>query len=1265
MKLPKEPFDSGRKKQFRRGAHLIRKMKAAVILLAFGACAIAANDVFSQGLNITFRVSNVSIKQAIAEIEKNSDYVFAWLSNADVETARTVSVDMEDAGIEQILDRLFEGTHLSYRVLNKQVIVYLDYTKEVSVPEMATAIATSPEQTGKRIAGAVTDAKGEALVGVNVVEKGTTNGTATDADGKFLLTVHDNATLQVSYIGFVTQEIKVGSQTNLQIVLTEDNAALEEVVVIGYGVQRKASLTGSLSAIKGEQLTKTPVANLTNALAGTFSGVTVAMNNGGRPGNSSELTIRARGTWNSTTPLYVIDGVVRDYKSFDALNSIDVENITILKDASAASIYGSRAANGVILVTTKRGRSGKTTVSYSGSVGVSDFTLLPERESALQHIAFVNDYEREYNLVPNNNSSVPYSNEWGFSFWPTIYKNGIDASGGYINSSVFTDDEIEWYRTHEYDALQEAWHTPVTQNHSVNVSGGSGKTAWMAGFTYYNESGIFKALNYDKYTVRISLDTEILRNLKWSVSSNSYISIDKSPNGEANIGGSGSDWSSAGNADSDRRMVELFQKFMKSSRMFPVKVGDKYIGWGENFDTDNPVAVADGARGFNLDRYWNTDFTTVLQYDIPFIKGLNAKLFFDKHIRQRYYKSYTTPYEVWQLKREGTNRHIVTEEVLGSITRGKPSLSERHDNEGSYQLNGLLSYANIFGKHDVSAMLGFEQSESSGEWFSASKINYDLLNLPYFNFGPSDPVNFGVNGMAYEEGRLSYFGRFNYGFDNRYLLEFSFRRDASFKFDPKHRWGFFPAGSAAWRISEESFFKNSLADIINNFKLRGSIGLTGNDAVSAFQFMDLLNVNTGGAYYGGDARSYGVAVGKISNPLITWEKSLNYNGGIDIGIFSNMFTFGFDYFFRHTYDILGSQTNEIPDTFGASLSDSNYGVVDSWGYDIELTFNHQINRSIDLWARGNFGFADNKIVEWAETGVPAHMSKIGKNWDRQAGFIADGIVSQMSNNGDGTYTVTTSTGNNYVVPAQGYYTHKGSSYDITANNKYAMRPGIIFYKDLGSPAGEDENGNKLYSSEKDGIITGDDADRTWIIERFNPPYNFGLTLGGKWKGISLEVFFQGLAGHQAIITTPNSAQYGWTHSNWSYWSSDHFSMVNNPDGKMPAPTNMGGLNNTGSNIYIDTDNNSLWVRDASFVRLKNVTLSYDFDNKMLSKLGVSSARIYLTSNNTALLYNPLKYYDPELTSSYNNPDPNATKPGTGMNAYPLMRSFTMGVNFSF
>ncbi|MDR0543027.1 MAG: TonB-dependent receptor [Dysgonamonadaceae bacterium] len=1229
--------------------HYLMIMKATVLILFFCTAGLFAGEANSQVMKVTITAKARSFAKIISDIEKQTDYLFVY-DKSEVDVNQKITIDAQNKPVAEVLTDILRDTDVIYAMEGENIMLM----------KKSTDGTETQQSDRRRISGTVIDANGEAIIGASIAVKGKSVGTTSDTNGKFTLSVSPDDKLVISYIGYMTQEIAVGDKANLDISLVENLNTLEDVVVVGYGTQKKVSLTSAISSISGDQLRSMPTSNLTNSLAGRLSGVTVSQNQGGRPGNSSNLTIRARGTWNSTNPLYVIDGVVRDSRAFDILDASEVESISVLKDASAASIYGSRAANGVILVQTRRGKEGKPMVAYSGSIGVGSFTLVPQVEGSMQHIAFTNDYEREFNVNPNTDNNIPLNEQWGFHYWPSVKK----PDGSYINSNVFTDDEIEYYRNRDFNMLDEAYRTPITHNHSINISGGSDRFTYFAGVSYYNQTGAFDVVDYSKYSVRGGIDAKIAKGLKLSASINTASSTDNGPTTRRDFGsfngGSGGEY---GDEDS-RRLGALFYNLIFSSHLFPGKVDGKYIGVGANMTGESALALAEGAGGSRSDRWWNTEYTAALEYEIPGIKGLTAKILYNKYVRQRYDKNYSQPYLVYQLKREGTNSHIVTDQVLSSVTKnGKPSLYEYHETRDYYQLNGFLNYNNTFGKHAVGAMLGFEIAENYGEWFNASKSDYDIVGHPYFNFGSSDKQFSSIDGKGSEDSRLSYIGRLNYGFDSRYLLEFSFRRDASVKFAKDYYWGFFPAGSAAWRISEENFFKNaSISNTINNLKLRGSIGLTGNDNVGAWQHKYLLNVNTGGAYYGGSQATYGISVGKISNPLITWEKSSNWDAGLEIGFLNNLFTFSGDYFFRHTYDILGSQTAEIPDTFGATLADSNYGIVDSWGYELEVAFNKQLGKDVSVWAKGNFGYSNNKLVEWAETGVPPHLSKIGKNWDRMYGYEADGIVKNAVNNNDGTYTVTTSTGNQYIVSERGYYPN--SNYDIVSSNKYALRPGVVFRKDLGSST-TDADGNKVYNNTPDGKITSDDADKTWIIDHFNPPYNFGLLLGGSYKGFSLELFFQGLAGHKSLISISNAAQYGWAQTTVGFWSADHFSFASNPTGNMPAPTNLGGFNMQGDNQHNSTDGTSFWVRDASFVRLKNVTLSYDINKRLLSKAGISLAKVYVTANNVALLYNPLGYFDPELASPTNNPDPAKDKPTPGIWSYPLMRTVTFGVNFNF
>jgi TonB-linked SusC/RagA family outer membrane protein len=1108
---------------------------------------------------------------------------------------------------------------------------------------MASAVGDShePSQGKIRITGTVVDRTGETVIGANVVEKGVaSNGTVTDMDGNFSLTVSQRATLTVSYIGYVKQEIAVGNQTSLKITLEEDSKSLEEVVVIGYGTQKKVSLTGSVATVKPEDIKNISASNLSNALAGRLAGVTIKQSSGGRPGNASEIVIRARGTWNSTSPLYVIDGVARSATEFNLLNPGDIESLSVLKDASTSAIYGARAANGVILVTTRKGQKGRPSITYSGSVNTATgFTVLPQRETAAQRIAWLNDRAREVDINPNS-LYIPMNAD-GYRYWPTIYRE----DGSFINTSVIAPDEEEYYKTHDYDVMDDAWQTPVTKSHSLTLSGGTDNINYLVAGNYYDEIGAFKSLSYKKYSIRGNIEAEIAHGLKAGLN----ISLNNSENyGPPNAAKPGDATNST--------MEGLFYRLLKSSRLSPAKLDGKYIG-------GSPLAVLDGANGKGQYLYRNGDYTATLQWNVPWVKGLNLKASYNQLLVNEFEKTWQTPYMGYELTIAGTNNHIFTHEFNGvSRLQGgtKPSLSESHNHNSKYQLNGFISYSNTFAqKHELDLMFGFEQSEEFSEAFSASMTDFDLIK-PYFGFGPSDKNYYSIGGGAGESARLSYLGRLNYAYNSRYLFEFSFRRDASVKFDPRYRWGFFPSASAAWRISEESFFKDNIS-FINQFKLRSAYGLTGNDDVGGWQWLDGAG-RSGGLYYGGSSMSGGAYIGSISNPKITWEKSRNFDAGVDVGILSNMFTLSGNYFFKHTYDILGSQTGNLPSTFGGSLAASNYGVVNSFGMEVELGFNKMLTKDLSVWARGNFGWADNKLIEWAETGVPPHLSRLGMNWDRGYGWDTDGIIWDMRPNGDGTYNITTSTGGQYVVNHDYFAGRLGSRYDIEAQDGYAPRPGWLFMKDLGSQT-TDEEGKTIYTSTPDGTITEGFADKVWLVDHLNPPYNYGLLLGSSWKGLSLEVFLQGTAGNMAC-TNHAMVTYGeWYDSSFGNWSADHFSNVNNPRGTMPLPSNFGGYYSMGGdagNIL------TFWMKDASFVRLKMASLAYDVDKKLISKVGLSGARIHFTGNNLFFLYNPMKDFDPEVAISTNSLSGlQGNYMYTGVGVYPLTRTFTVGVDITF
>jgi TonB-linked SusC/RagA family outer membrane protein len=1111
--------------------------------------------------------------------------------------------------------------------------------------------------------GTVTDATGELIIGASISEKGNErNGTVTDADGKFSLQTRPNAVLIVSYVGYARQEVRVGNGKNLAIVLTDDMQELEEVVVVGYGMQKKASLTGSVTTLNVDEIRSVPTGNLSNALAGRLAGVTVTSGNGGRPGNSSDIVIRSRGTWNSVSPLYVIDGVVRDKQAFDMLDANDVENFSILKDAAAASVYGARASNGVVLVTTRKGKEGKPVISYSGSVGAGEFAFEPERETVAQRIRLADVGQFEYRNVLSGGRSI---DENGYHpAYSSIYKNGTDASEGYISSTgagrVFSDEARAYYMdpSHQYDRLKEVYRTPVVQTHSLSISGGSESTKYYVGANYYNETGIFRSTDYDKYTVRSNVDFKINRHLSASLSMNIGSSRQSAPTTIRNTD------------ESDTRLENVYRFLRRSTPLAPGIVQGKYVSdvIGDNAAGDSYSAFANGDAGLTRNQSRNAEYSAGVQWTIPRIKGLSVRGLYNRYVRHQLIKAQAIPYHTYLL----VDDPAVTGDPLGMISlpqvneasvqlRGMNYLEQRDDMNQTYQLNGIIHYSNTFGRHEVSGMLVYEQTEGYGEYSTSRREDFELFSRPYLNFGSNDRGRWLAGGGGSETGRISYVGRFTYAYAGKYLTDFSFRQDLSSNFDPAHRRGFFPSGSLAWRLSEEKFLKDRFS-FLNNLKLRGSIGLTGNDNVvdvngnlDPFQWLDRANVNAGGFYSAGDSSGKGVELSSVANTQITWEKTLNYNIGLDVRLF-NMFTLDANYFFRKTYDILGSQTANIPNTFGANLSVSNYGRVNSFGCEMELGFDRRINRKLNFWAKGTFGWSDNELIEFAEPeGTKPWLSKLGKNWDRMSGPLTDGIVHQMfkigeqNERGEDLYRVVTSTGNTYIIP----YNYYRNATDRYVNNGHynSLRPGWIFYRDL---RGQDADGNP---TAPDGYAEDNsDFDRDWTIDHLYPPYNYSLLLGGKWNGLSLDIFLQGTAGNQKGAMVHNGAITYWNGTTWGYWADDSYSVVDNPTGRYPMLNNYGG-GGTGTNHF--------WVRNASFIRLKSMTLAYDLPINLLRKAGIASSRIYMTGHNLALLWSNMKFHDPELgDGSFNNPT-SSDNANNGIVTYPLMRTLIVGLNLSF
>jgi TonB-linked SusC/RagA family outer membrane protein len=930
-------------------------------------------------------------------------------------------------------------------------------------------------------------------------------------------------------------------------------------------------MTGSVSTMKVAEIANVPAGNFSNALGGRLAGVTVTQNQGGRPGNGSSISVRALGTWNDASPLYVIDGVIRDGTALNGLDANDVENISVLKDGASAAIYGSRSANGVVLVTTKKGKAGKPVISYSGTAGVKTATKIPETQDAYHQALFIND----------------------------AVITAVAGGDAAADSRYFTPDEVDYFKTFNYDWMDAVWEDPVVTHHALNVTGGNSAVRYYVGGSYYYEDGAFSNMEFDKYTLRGNIEASISKNLTATLDLNMDLRNDSRPYWRNDYG--------------DNTLYDLFNiALLYSPGMRPPYVDGLPV---INDMSTNFMLVGTGAYGYSTGKTSNYEANASLRYDFSsIIQGLSVKAAYNMYNRHWFKKEKATVPTVYTFKTAGEHNHILGKEVLSSKEDNRDNfLYEEYSRSISYQFNGFVNYDRSFGKHDVSAVFVFEQSEDTYDGFNAKVNNFGASGsvvLDQLSTGSRDASNFSINGNGSESGRQSYAGRIHYAYADKYIVETSMRYDGSVKFAPERRWGFFPSGSVAWRISEEDFFKNNVR-FINQLKLRGTVGLLGNDAVGGWQWMAMFG-STSGPYYG--ALSKGLVPGVTPNVDLTWEKSLTWNGGLDAELFNNRLSLSFDIFKRHTYDILGARNNILPYTFGGSLAAENYGVVDSHGFEITVDYRGRIGDNFTYHAGGNLGYAVNKNITIDEPeNYPDYLSTVGKNRDRQRGFI---------------YTDIFRTQADLDALPEGY-TITGTKPEL----------GTMNYKDI----------RGVDSDEPDGKITDEDQD--WIIEHNVPPVNYGFSLGASWKGFAIDMFFQGLAGSKFMIDY-REQNTRIAKTNFAVWN-DHWTPENTnavyPRAERP----------TGSGYPAST----FWTRNGSFLRLKNLDISYTFQKPVLSALGISQLKIFFTGVNLFLLEDHVKDFDPELgTNRSTNSSTNITP---NIRSYPTMKSYSVGINFSF
>ena len=996
------------------------------------------------------------------------------------------------------------------------------------------------------VSGVVKDDTGEPVIGAGVLVKGTTLGTITDIDGHFSFRADDlNGVLVVSFVGMETQEIPMKGKGTFDIVLKSSNTLLEEVQVVAYGAQKKVTLTGSISSVNTDELLKVPTASIGNMLSGVLSGVSSIQSSGQPGGDDPDVFIRGISTLNTMNakPLYLVDGVER---SFFQIDPNEVENITILKDASSTAVFGVRGANGVIIVTTKRGKEGKAKINASFSYGIQTPTRMPEFVNSYDYATFLNE---------------AYTND------------GKDPK--------FTPEAVEAFRTHSNPIIypDTDWmellfksSAPQTQG-NVNISGGTERVRYFISMGMLDQKGFFKNhdtrydANFNRYNYRANLDIDFTKTTLVAINMGGRVE-------KRNFPRSGDD------------INQLFRRIYWATPFSgPGIVDGKWIKGNSQY---LPVGLSDGL-GNIYGRGYGSKTTNVVNLDLALTQKLD---FITKGLQFKIKVAYNSGYD--HTKERATSIESYQPWYRKDVTwMEHPAGSD--PNEVVYIQDGeagLISYAESFGKsRDWYA-------EASFDW----KRDFDLHHLSalaLYNQSKTYYPDSDYPGIP--RGYVGLVGRVTYDYDNKYLIEGNVGYNGSENFAPGNRYGFFPAVSGGWVLTQEEFLKDN--PVVNFLKIRASYGIVGNDRYHPYgtgfmdRFLYLPNsyfIGSGYQFGTGTSWSPGAYEKSFGNSGLSWEKSAKQNYGIDFSLFNQKLSGSIDYFYEKRTDILAKASTD-PIIHAMSLPVLNLGIVSNKGVELNLKWNHKIN-SFRYWTNLNVSYAKNKIVYQDE--VPSEY----------------------------TYTLKTGhpVGQPFGLKVRGFY-YEGM--EDVADHSYVLKEGDVVYEDLNH----------------DGKI--DDNDKTAIGYPSYPLLNAGLTLGFEYKGFDFSMLWVGATKTSRVLEETFRKPLGETYdrSLMSHQFTDRWTPETAATAKLPRATIDGVKNN-----YRDSE---LWVKDASYLRLKNIEIGYNFRLPFMPKIGMEKMRVFMTGYNL-LTFDKLKISDPESMSS-------------GVPQYPVMRVINFGLNVSF
>lgn len=1163
---------------------------------------VSANLRVLQHTKVTIKQTNAPLSRIISDIEQKTGYSIIVRLN-DVDVKEKYSIDEEDKSLYQVLTTLFQDKDISFEIKGNSISVFR--------PEKSQS--NNSGQT-VRLSGIVTDEQGEPIIGANVIEKGTTNGVITDIDGNFSLNINENAILQVSYIGYIAQEIRVRNQASISIRLKEDTQALDEVVVVGYSTQKKVNLTGSVSTVNFDNVSSRAITDASQILNGASPGLQIMQSSGAPNAESFSYNIRGVGTLNSSGPLILVDGMEQ---SVSMVNPSDIASVSILKDAASCAIYGNRGANGVVLITTKNGTDGKINITYDGTVSYNE---------PFKTIHTISDYVRYMELM--NESSGNLGNSAMFSqssidTWKAANANpnGIAASG-YPNYVAYPN--TDWW--------DEIYSNQLMQKHTVSIDGKDSRTGYSMSLSYIDNPGVIKNTGYSRYMARVNLYSDVTSWLRVGTRT----------------------WGNVTDQDVSDSGQNIFFSSINTQKMLPCT----YPFYDGKYGA--PEGPEDDPQSHNP------------LWDLALVDGHDkyTQIYTDWYAQAKFLKYFTYNFDFYynDLRRE--KKTVDTANGKYSFSKGAYSTGAAdpstlysymyYTRENTTKLNHLLNYNQSFGSHDVSAMFGYEEQKYRYRVTDVSKLGLTDAGINDLNAATTP---YSTAGFGTEYASRSYFGRVNYAYKSKYLFEFNLRHDGSSRFAPDERWGTFPSFSAGWRITEESWLRS--AQWLTNLKLRASYGKLGNNTLGSNKDLDgnydWQSVYSAANYSTGQALVSGIAITSIANSMLTWEETAVTNIGFDFGFLDNKLTGNIDAYNKLTTGILYR-----PDMYmsmgTAEAPRENIAEVTNRGIEFELGWRDNIGKDFSYSVRGQFSFNKNFVSKY--------KGELERGWNADHTEYTTNIGDVSTSNDGGRMRVIEGRQiNEFYLP--NVYKGSGSYFngDGSVNINGGPRDGMIrtekdmewlqAMQDAGYSFQPYNNiaknaiwyGEYIYADSNGDGIYGNSYDSEFQGTSTTPKYNFGLQATAYWKDFDFSMSWSGSAGFSIYYygTSRNSSEtvYGYAipdkvaNNHYFYDPENPSDSRTNLTSKQPRLVNISGAQSSASS--------SLHLEKGDFIKLRNLTLGYTLPKEISKKFYVERLRVYATGENLFAITG-FSGQDPEMRINV---------------GYSTMRQYAFGVNVTF